>query len=148
MTEQFTKQEFEDQLPVSKTSGEKLWEYKGVKDGEHTYSVRIDSVSVISIRSSINESGRAAATGKDSIRCFLLDNQGNPLGSKVSKWVTRVPGWGERMKDSIRILWKMRKAAGNNEDGSPRKIFKVKKEGVNKGRFFTKDDNGYFAWLS
>jgi hypothetical protein len=148
MTEQFTKEQFEAALPINKTNGRQLWLYKGFIDGEHVYSVPIDSVSVISIRSSINESGRAAGTGKDSIRCFLLDNQGNPLGSKVSKWVTRVPGWGERMKESIRILWKMRKAAGNNGDGSPRKIFKVKKEGVNKGRFFTKDDYGYFAWLS
>ena len=148
MTEQFTKEQFEAALPINKTNGRQLWFYKGFIDGEHVYSVPVDSVSVILIRSSINESGRAAATGKDSIRCFLLDNNNNPLGSKVSKWVTRVPGWGERMKDSIRILWRMRKAAGNNGDGSPRKIFKVKKEGANKGRFFTRDDKGYFAWLS
>lgn len=147
MTEQFTKAEFETALPTSKTTGEPLWQYEGLKDGEHTYSVRIDRVSLVSIRSSIGKDGIAAGTGEDSIRCFLLDNDGNPLGSKVSRWTTRVPGWGERMREAVRILWRMRKAAGENPDGTPRKIFKVKKEGPNKGRFFTKHGER-LVWLS
>ena len=150
MIDTFTKSEFEaSALPTSKTTGEALWTPLGLVDGEYTYAVKIDDVSRIIIRSSIGRDGVSAGCGEDSIRCFLVDNNGKPLGSKVSKWTTRKPGWGERTKENIRTLWRMRKAAGDNTDGTPRRVFKVKKEGPNKGRFFTKDDDGgRFIWLS
>jgi hypothetical protein len=148
MIETFTTTEFTAAaLPTSKTTGQPLWKALGLVDGEYCYSVKIDDVSEIVVRSSIGRDGISAPTGKDSIRCFLVDNAGEPLGSKVSRWTTRLPGWGERTLENIRILWRMRKAAGNNKDGTPRPILKVKKEGPNKGRFFTKGDAG-FIWLS
>lgn len=148
MIETFTTTEFTAAaLPTSKTTGQPLWKALGLVDGEYCYAIRIDAVSQIIVRSSIGRDGISAPTGKDSIRCFLVDNAGKSLGSKVSRWTTRLPGWGERTLENIRILWRMRKAAGNNADGTPRPILKVKKEGPNKGRFFTKGDAG-FIWLS
>lgn len=153
--ERFTKAEFETKaLPVNKFNKEQMWVCNGLISGEYSYSIKIDSHTGIEVRSSIDSSGIAAALGKDSIRAWLIDSKGAPLGSKVSKWTTRVSGWDDRTKDVLRTLWGWRKKAGNcTVCNTPKKIFKVKKEGENKGRIFCdcKSDNGcknQFVWLT
>jgi hypothetical protein len=59
----------------------------------------------IEIRSSIDSTGYAKNTGKDSIRLyFMLD--GKPHGSKVSCYITRVKGWQKRLNEQLRIMYK------------------------------------------
>lgn len=149
----FTKAEFETQaLPRHKVSGVALWNHLGLVAGEHSYSIKIDENTGIEVRSSVGSTGFSAENGKDSIRAWLIDSKGNPLGSKVTKWTTRREGWGDRTKEVLRTLWGWRKKAGNcticNE---PKKIFKVKKDGPNKGKIFCdcKSGNckGQFKWI-
>lgn len=152
MIETFTKDQFEKSLPVHKETGVPLWDHLGLIQGEHTYFIKIDNSVGIEIRSSIDKTGISATLGQDSIRAWLVDSGRNPLGSKVSKYTTRRPGWQERTKEVLRTLWKWRKMAGNCEVcGEPNKIFKVKKEGPNKNRVFCKCNNcdkSKFIWLS
>jgi hypothetical protein len=149
----FTKDEFETQaLPVNKVTGDRMWKHLGIIGGEHTYSIKIDNHTAIEVRSSIDKSGYSAEVGEDSIRAWLTDSNGLPLGSKVSKWTTRRAGWDERTKGVLRTLWGWRKKAGNcAECGEPKKIFKVKKEGQNKGRIFCDCKSGncknQFKWI-
>lgn len=135
----FTLKEFEEALPKHKIHGQPLAKHVGLVEGEHEFRMPIDGDVSITIRSSIGTSGISADTGKDSIRAWLTDTAGTPLGSKVSRWTTRLPGWDERLKDVLRTLWSWRLAAGNCSCcGNPKHIFKVKKAGPNKGRVFTK----------
>lgn len=150
MIDTFTKKEFEAALPRNKETGEPMWDHIGIIQGEHAYQIKIDSDSAIEIRSSVSGSGVSAASGKDSIRAWLVGSDGLPLGSKVSKYTTRRPGWEARTKEVLRTLWRWRKSAGNCEScGGPKKIFKVKKEGANKGRVFCSCDvcKLGFRWL-
>ncbi len=149
-TELFTKEEFETRaLPVHKQTQERLWKELGLIQGEYAYSIAIDPHTNIHLRSSIDSSGICATTGENSIRAWLTDSEGNNLGSKVSKWTTRQPGWDVRTKDVLRTLWGWRKKAGDCPMcGNPKKIFKVKKDGPNKGRVFAKcDEHEGFTWL-
>lgn len=138
----FTQAEFESKaLPTSKTSGEKLWKYAGLQNGEHTYLVPVSGVEniAIEVRSSVHSNGVSAETGADSIRCWIVDTlSGKPWGSKVSRWTTRLPGWGERTLNVIRELYRMAQHITNcPKCGKGRlKVFKVKKEGPNKGKVF------------
>jgi hypothetical protein len=75
-------------------------------------------------------------------------NGDKPLGSKVSKWTTRQPGWQERLSKNVDQLVLWRALAGDcKECGKAKGIFKAKTE-KNKGRPFAKcqDHNG-FVWL-
>lgn len=152
MTEEFSKEEFEAALPVHKATNMPLWTYKGVEAGEHSYLIKIDNKTAIEVRSSVRVGGKAAATGKDSIRAWLIElPSGGPLGSKVSTWTTRRPGWQNRIKDVIRTLWSWRKKAGDCSCGQPKKVFKVKKEGSpHIGRVFAncRDCQNSFIWLT
>lgn len=158
----FTRDEFEAQaLPVNKTTGEALWTYIGVQGGEHAYVVKMPKHNVgIEVRSSVRTDGKSAKTGEDSIRCWLVDTiSGQPMGSKVSRWTTRLPGWGERTKEVIRQLWQMGTkitpcptcvTAPKGTDTRLR-CFKVKKEGPNKGRLFLRcpcDGCTFFEWIN
>lgn len=148
----FTKEEFEQKaLPIHSKTKEKMWEHLGLISGEHAYKIKIDSKSAIEVRSSVGNSGISASTGEDSIRAWIVDSNNLPMGSKVSKWTTRKTGWEIRTKDVLRTLWTWRKKAGDcPKCGEPNKIFKVKKEGKNKGRVFCKCDNcpDSFKWLT
>lgn len=152
MTEVFTLEEFKKALPVNKNTGEPLAKSLGFRDGEEVFEMVIDDYSAISIRSSIKGDGKAAATGKDSIRAWLVTREGKPLGSKVSKWTTRLPGWEGRLTEVLRTLWGWRKAAGNCSCcGEPKRIYKVKAATENKGRVFANCENkcqGQWIWLT
>jgi hypothetical protein len=74
------------------------------------------------------------------------------MGNKVQSYVTRVHGWQDRMTVVLRELWTRALAAGDCPHcEKPLSIFKVKKEGKNKGRLFVKcwdcRDHETFRWL-
>lgn len=135
----FTLAQFEAALPRHNKTGAPLCHCKGLVEGEYEFFMPIDEASGIVIRSSIGRDGISADTGEDSIRAWLADLTGAPLGSKVSRWTTRISGWDKRLADVLRTLWSWRKKAGNCPNcGAPKQVFKVKKEGPNKGRIFAK----------
>lgn len=149
MIDHFTKEEFERALPKSKTDHSKvLWKYEGLDKGEHCYSLLIDDKSKIFIRSSVKGDNKSADTGKDSIRIYLVNNDNRPIGSKISKYITRVSGWQTRLVEQLRFLFRLRKLAGNDPSGNPMPVLKVEKDGPNKGRFFTTGNNANFKWLT
>jgi hypothetical protein len=150
-TVRFSKDQFEGVLPKHKDTGVELWDYVGFNYGEHCYRMTINQDIAIQIRSSVNGNGLAAETGENSIRAWLIDSDGKPLGSKVQAYVTRRPGWEKRLVDMLRELWKRAQQAGYcSKCKKPRGVFKVKKSGRNKGKLFAKCfpcDDG-FEWLS
>lgn len=138
MTERFNLNQFQDALPVNKNTGQKLWKSLGLDKGEYSFEIPVNSVCSILIRSSIDHSGFCADSGKDSIRTWLVNpaNQ-SPVGSKLSLYTTRVSGWEERMTNQLRKLFRLAKQVKTCQCGEVVKIFKIKKEGPNKGKFFT-----------
>lgn len=147
-TEKFTKEDFENALPKDKKTGEDLCQPTGLVNGEYTYLLHVRGDSHISIRSSVRSNGVAADTGHDSIRAWLVDGDGYPAGSKVQSYVTRVPGWADRLTSVLRELYRRSTAAGDCPTcGKPMGVWKVKKEGKNKGRIFYKCwTDGHFRW--
>ncbi len=144
MIDVFSKAKFESSLP---NTDKFQWKYEGFIQNEHCYSINADpnGKSKVFIRSSIGVNGYAAETGEDSIRVFLVDKNGKSLGSKISKWTTRVNGWEDRLKKVIKELIVLRGKAGDDSAGNPLPIFKCRKEGPNKGRFFVNGND--FRWL-
>lgn len=138
----FSRQQFEDALP------EGHWLYSGFDAGEHTYQIKITDDIFITIRSSVGQSGYSADTGEDSIRCWLVDGNGKPLGSKVSKYITRVPGWEKRLLETLRGLWEMARLSGYCPHcQTVRGVYKVKK-GKNTGKLFARCNKcDTFEWL-
>ena len=155
----FTKEQFEkNALPKNKMTGKEMWQSLGIVDGEYAYLVPLpDKLNAIEVRSSVHTNGISAESGKDSIRCWIVDVQtGKPWGSKIGRWTTRLPGWDSRTLEVIRELWSMAsKIVECPSCHSARlKVFIVKKEGPNKGRVFLKcpndgcnKGNPYFEWL-
>ena len=139
----FSKRQFENVLPVG------YWTYSGLIDNEHCYSIQITEDIFIYIRSSVDGSGYSAETGQDSIRAWLVDKDGMPLGSKVQKYITRLPGWDRRLLDTLRTLWNMARKSGYcSKCGSVKGVFKVKKNGPTKNKLFSKCDKcNLFEWL-
>lgn len=92
----------------------------------------------------------ADAAGENSIRVWLCDMDGKPLGSKVGRWVTRQPGWRERLIEKVGFLVAMaEKVQPCPQCGDLMKVFIVNKDGPNKGRIFTKCNlHGNFRWLT
>ena len=123
----FSKEEFENALPSK--DGQPLWVCLGVIQKEHCYQIEITPDIFIHIRSSIGINGYSANTGEDSIRAWLVDSNSKPLGSKVSKWTTRLPGWQDRMLDVLQTLWNWAYQAGYcKECLIPMSVYKVKKK--------------------
>jgi len=148
--ERFSKEQFEAALPVHKDTGDAIWYYTGLDAKEHTYQINVKPGVAIQIRSSVQSDGFAAETGSDSIRAWLVNENGAPLGSKVISYTTRQPGWADRMTKVLRKLF----ATGQKIQQCPycgklMGIFKVKKDGPNKGRQFSKcwDHGNTFYWL-
>lgn len=142
----FTREDFEAALPTYKNESAEprpnLWSHIGLVKNEHTYMVHINVDIKIMVRSSIDYTGVNASTGEDSIRLWLCDPEGKPMGSKLSKYITRVPGWQDRMIKQLRILWGFAKRAGYcPKCKTPKGVYIVKKKGQNQGRVFCKCRN-------
>lgn len=155
--DRFTKEEFEAALPVHQESGQVLWSCRGCVGGEFVYDVSTAIPElVIRVRSSVGPDGMAADSGEDSIRVWLCHTDGTPWGSKTQRWVTRMPGWADRLKTLLREQYKVVLLIKRHKCptcGWP-KLFKCKTE-KNMGRLFIActggDDNGckkkVFEWV-
>lgn len=136
MIDTFTREQFEQALP--KVDGHAVCSL-GVMQNEYAYVLPVTDVLGIHIRSSVGSAGISASTGEDSIRCWIVRlDTGEAWGNKVAKYVTRVPGWQERLLRTLRKLWKMARAV----HACPRcdqlmHVF-ICKQGANKGRVFLK----------
>lgn len=151
----FTKSTFEAALPRHNQTGQPLWEYVGLVQGEHTYRVRPFPALpyAIEVRSSVKSDGKSAATGQDSIRCWITTDKGGPFGGKIGRWTTRLPGWQQRLTLALRTLATMiNNIKACPSCGSPCPVWKAgnKAKPENKGRLFRNCPNkcqGAFAWL-
>ena len=118
-----------------------LWTPLGLQDGEYTYLLPVAGTPfAIKIRSSVDSTGIAGSAGEDSIRCWIvLQETGEPWGSKLARYVTRQPGWEERLTYTLRELWKWSLAIEKCPVcGEWMKVFRVKKSGPHKGHIFIK----------
>lgn len=140
----FSKEQFEAALPT-----QARWEHVGLMGGEHTYLMTINADIFIMIRSSVGHNGWSADTGEDSIRAWLVDKDGKPLGNKVQKYITRVNGWESRLIDNLRTLWGWAEWAGYCPDcKEPMCIFKSTQP-RSKGKLFKKccKCQNHFEWM-
>jgi hypothetical protein len=156
-TETFSCEQFETQLKSTmiNLTGSSDFEHRGLVASEYRYHLFVTGNTrwgriIIEVASSIDSSGMAEPSGKNSIRLWLSDGNGMPLGSKISRWVTRVSGWEKRMDDQIKRLFAMGKSLKwCNKCNSLDHVFIVKKDGPNKGRLFKHCKcEGDFHWLS
>jgi hypothetical protein len=119
MIDQFTLGEFEKALDNIIPLG---WLPLGMDLNEYCYIIEVNSNARIYIRSSVGANGIADKAGQDSIRLNLEvwqpDFRRNehyewialPKKSVTSqRWVTRVPGWQERLEEKIRLYWDVAK---------------------------------------
>lgn len=160
-TELFRAIDFEAVLnAVAKEYGKNIeWAKDGLRGGELHYHFTVRDFPkhgvqpalkvLVEINSTILRDGLAAATGENSIRAWLSTDDGSPLGNKIQRWVTRVPGWQKRLTDMLLTLLEMGDSLQWCEKcNSLEKVFIVKKEGKNKGRLFVKCNcAGSFTWL-
>lgn len=122
---QFNKEEFEKALPVNKKTGSTLWKELGLLYGEYCYFVPVTEYTGIMIRSSIGITKYADSSGENSIRMWLVDpNTLNPVGGKLTKYITRVPGWYTRMLKHLRVLYRLAKRVTPCSCGAMIKIWK------------------------
>ncbi|MDP9024250.1 MAG: hypothetical protein M3N13_02595 [Candidatus Eremiobacteraeota bacterium] len=154
MIDNFSRERFEAALPA--VNGAPLWKHLGVCSGEHCYVISVRPGVMIYVRSSLDFSGRCAESGEDSIRAWICsDENGTPLGSKNERWISRVSKWEARLTETLRTLWRVGSALGRRSLHCPacdHRLYalKVKKVGVNTGRFFAGCPNCHYfdAWLT
>ena len=155
-TDRFTTEQFEKVLHDFIVAHPKTYSCvtsKGLVAHEYRYAVPVNDTGhgqvIVEIASSINYSGFADGTGENSIRLWLTGEDGLPLGSKISRWVTRVSGWEGRITQQLEKLSAMgEEIQWCTKCSSIEKIFIVKKDGKNKGRLFIKCQcQNSFSWL-
>ena len=143
--ERFTREQFLAALPEGSKD-------LGFKSGQYLYSVPVDSKCQIYVYSTIDSSGIARDTGDDSVRFVLLDTDfpsPNPLMAKsgLEFWITRVPGWQERMEKKINVLKAWRSIITNCKVcGEPRRLNK-KKDGSSLYISCSDYDHKHFDWV-
>lgn len=149
MIDRFTISQFEAALPVHKELKAPLWQGPVFIKGEHVYTIPVNDACAITVRSSIGRDGVAADTGDDSIRVLLIDkNTGKPVAKKLSKYVTRVPGWAARLTAQLKVLYKIGlMLTPCPQCGTSRRYNVVKKEGPSKGRAFLVCEKSHFKFL-
>ena len=90
----FTKDQFEEVLELFKVGWEEKYEY-----GEWRYHIAQGKKGVLHVASSVGLDGLSKASGKDSIRVWG-SYMGKPI-KKTKRWITRVPGWEDRLRDRL-----------------------------------------------
>lgn len=117
---------------------------------EFRYTIQVSDGVFIFVNSSVEGNGMSAETNANSIRAWIGEEGGRPLGSKTQSYVTRVEGWEERMLTMLEELeWRASQISFCNECSSFKKVFRVKKDGKNKGRLFLKCNcDNSFRWLT
>ena len=145
--ERFTREEFEEVLDKIFDNN---WWLMGDMWGEIGYIGNIGNGKHIRIMSSIKSDRNVAdATGKNSIRVWLTDEHDRPLMPKINHWTTRLPGWQERLKSQVQLLSNMaEKLKWCNNCHSFERVWKVKKNGVNRGKLFARCQcKNSFRWF-
>lgn len=148
----FDKATFEAALPMKKDGSGPAWECVGLNQGEYVYLIGVgdSKPAKILVRSSVDVTGWSRATGEDSIRVYVTDRHLKPLSGKANRWTTRLPGWQDRMMTIIRFMAEMAVKIQSCPkcDKALLSLFKVKKEGPNKGKWFLScKPCGFFEWL-
>ena len=152
----FTTTEFEEVLSTIAQDLEMTWFRDGVQVGEYHYHFTakvfepIDDGISIEVRSSIGLDGKSAASGQDSIRIWFANADGDPVGNKAKRWITRVKGWERRLTEQVTEMATIaRKVKLCPDCGKVPSVFIVKKDSPNKGRWFSKCKvHNHFTWLS
>src|SRR4030042_2165483 len=117
-TERFSIEEFEKVLEDFCLKNFTHFTQRGFICNEYRYHVSIAEVEssgvikgrvIAEIASSIGGDGYADPSGDNSIRIWLTDDNGQPIGNKLQKWVTRVPGWEERFTDKLTKVYEIGK---------------------------------------
>lgn len=109
--DRFSRQEFEEALAdILNSKGNSIpVEALGLVQNEYTYWLGVSPFALIEIRSSVDGSGIAADTGKDSIRLIIRaqDSNGNfhAIGKGPDSYTTRIPGWKARLAEKLRYTW-------------------------------------------
>lgn len=144
--DRFQKDKFERALEQFVASAEAVSSFDslGLVSGEYAYVLRFENqpTAGIMVRSTIDRTGRAKATAEDSIRVWLVWQDGagvwQPLGNKDGHWITRVHNWDRRLHTKLAKLvdWRMR-SGDCPRCRRPLSVFVVK-GGKNKGRPFAK----------
>ena len=149
----FDQERFQTALTDALKGKDLNWQEVGFQGGDLHFVIplqafnEIDNFVAIEVNSSIQKNGLSAGIGEDSIRAWIADGDGKPLGSKVQRWVTRMPGWETRLADVLDKLIGMGQQINVCPTcGEIEKIFIVKKDGPNKDRTFKKCCD-VFVWL-
>lgn len=154
MIELFTRAEFEQALfdehrRITKESGPLPIHPMGLVAGEYCYRLLISQQVSIVIRSSLDATGRAAATGEDSIRLIAECSDGTgwyAVGKGSDAYTTRVKGWQKRLGAKLEALVGTYGAVrGRLAIGERLRV--VKKAGPTKGRLFASAADGGFRWM-
>lgn len=155
MIDIYTKARFEFELENMCHKHKINWDenVKTVKEYEYIYEIHVPGTAVsMIVRSSVNPfSGLAHSSGDDSIRVYLIDELNDtPLMGKLQRWITRLPGWERRMGVHFDDFVKFAKMVQVCDFCHWQEhIYKVKKEGPNKGRFFKKCHcENSFEWIT
>jgi len=152
----FTKTQFEDAIETICTHvryqlrWEEMKTYRVGK--EFVYEIPTSHLSIILvIHSSVNTiTLESDGSGENSIRVWVKDPYTNkPLMGKTQKWITRVEGWESRLMQVITdLLSKIMQVDFCDDCRNFEHIYKVRKEGANKGRFFKRCQcKNSFEWL-
>ncbi len=135
----FTKEQFEAALPTAR--GMTLATSFAFEDGQWVYCIPVANGMGIKVYSGIGPSGVSAGCGEDSIRAVIVRRpDGKVYGSKLKRWVTRQPGWRERLTDMLHEMWKLALLTGPCACGGTVGVYIVRKTGPNKGKMFRKCD--------
>lgn len=104
----------------------------------------------IMVNSSVGRDGKAAPSNDNSIRGWIVDERGNPLGNKTQRWITRQVGWEQRLENMMDKLVRMARSLHYcSVCNSIECVYVVKKDGVNKGRLFkTCKCSDSFRWIN
>jgi len=121
----------------------------GIENGEYFFVMDALNGLLIHIRSTVGIDNYSAETGEDSIRCWLTNDDGEPVAPKVARWVTRVRGWQDRMTTTLRYLYRLSSHIKQcPKCGQWKKAKRVKKPGPNRGKVFVSCDcPGSFTFL-
>lgn len=143
--DRFTQEEFEtflSQLDYEIISSEEQY-------SEMTYTLAFDTKVGVVIRSSIQD-GIARDTASDSIHLHMVDlTTGNLFIAKLDQlYITRVPGWRDRLQEKLAYLSSLRLSSGDcPKCHTPFQIFLSKTE-RNFNRYFVKCRScDAFKWL-
>ncbi len=155
MVEQFIRDEFENALPVSKVTGDRLWASLGLVDGEFAYIIPVTPYASIMVRSSVKANGISASNGKDSIRMWIVDPSSmKPRGSKIDSYTKRTIKWKTTMLDKLRVMYQLAKKVQPCSCGKGYVVVnRVVKDGPNHNRLFTACTNfgcdaTQFSWVA